>query len=555
VGIFNYLIRSYRGLGLAAKFAIVTALTLLILLFISSRVTISLQNKSLNSLLVSSKNVVDEITNSQISANKESELLKVKQLLKVLAQIAPAAIAEFDFSGLLNYSKVATEDPDISYVAFIDMKNRKLAESGDISTLEKGAVLEKDIISDEVRLGKVVVGYNHDRSNQQILMTQKGALAHVENMEQSKISSYNTIVYSQSLLTLIIVFIASAIIYSIARLVTKPLRTAIDIAHQIAEGDLTADIEVNTNDETGQLLLSMKSMLANLQQMVQLIGSTTSQLGSTAGHMFKVTESTVHGANRQQVETDQLANAIVEMTASAKEVFANATQAADSATSADAEATSSKQVVKKTIDEINLLAGDVYKASEVIQKLEQQSESIGSVLDVIRNIAEQTNLLALNAAIEAARAGEQGRGFAVVADEVRTLAGRTQASTQEIQDMIEALQAGSVEAVNVMGMCRTRAESGVTQAAHAGTSLDAITHAISNISEMNTQIVTAAREQSEVTEELGRNITNISEVAAKTAEGAQVTSESSEELNQLSNGLVDLVNRFKQSDSFSGDYV
>ncbi|MCW8934927.1 MAG: methyl-accepting chemotaxis protein [Gammaproteobacteria bacterium] len=552
--IFNYLISSYRGLGLAAKFAIVTALTLLILLFTSSRVTIGLQNKSLNTLLVSSEKVVDELTSSQIKANKESELIKVEQLLKVLAQIAPTAIAEFDFSGLLNYTNVATEDPDISYVAFIDMQNRKLAESGDISTVDESAILEKDIIYDDVKLGKVVVGYNHDRSNQQILVTQQNARAHLHNMEQSKVDAYDTIVYSLSLLTLIIIVLASVIIYSIARLVIKPLNTAIDIAHQIAEGDLTAEIEVHTNDETGQLLMSMKLMLTNLQQMIQLIGSTTSQLGSTAEHMFKVTETTANGANRQQVETDQLANAIVEMTASAKEVFANATQAADSAASADIEATNTKQVVTKTINQIDLLASDVYKASEVIQKLELQSESIGSVLDVIRNIAEQTNLLALNAAIEAARAGEQGRGFAVVADEVRTLAGRTQSSTQEIQGMIEALQAGSVEAVNVMSMCRERAQNGVAQAAQAGASLDEITLAITNISEMNTQIVTAAREQSEVAEELGKSITNISEVAAKTADGAQVTSESSEELNQLSNGLFDLVNRFKQSASLSSSY-
>lgn len=553
--IVNQLIKPYRGLGLTAKFALVTAVTLLILLLVSSRVTISLQDSSLNSLLVSSKTVVDEITDSQIEANKESELIKVKQLLKVLAQIAPTAIAEFDFSGLLNYSNVATEDPDISYVAFIDMKNRTLAKSGAITPANGDEVIEKEIVYDGVQLGKVVVGYNHNRSNQQILITRKSTQIHVEKMEETKADAYNSIVYSQTLLTILIVVVASSIIYSIAYFVTKPLSTAIEIAHQIADGDLTADIKVNTSDETGQLLMSMKLMLTNLQKMVHQIGSTTSQLGATAGQMFKITEITAHGANSQQIETDQLANAIVQMTASAKEVFSNASQAADSALNADKEATSSKQVVAKTIDDIDLLAGDIYKASEVIQKLEQQGESIGSVLDVIRNIAEQTNLLALNAAIEAARAGEQGRGFAVVADEVRTLAGRTQMSTKEIQDIIEALQAGTVEAVNVMSMCRERAQSGVTQAALAGSSLDVITDAISNISEMNTQIVIAAKEQSEVTEELGRNITNISEVAAKTAEGAQVTSDSSEELNQLSNGLVDIVSQFKQSGALSRDYV
>ncbi len=547
--IINTLEKKQNKAGIASKFGFVTAITLFLLLLTSSLITLNLQNSSLNSLLSSSKSVVDEISRSQINANKESEALKVKQLLKVLAQIAPAAIAEFDFSGLLNYSNVVTEDPDISYVAFIDKDKHVLASSGNIQAAAKDAIIEKEIAYDGIILGKVVIGYNHNRSNLRISAAQEKTRSHIEDMTASKTDSYDEIIASQTILTLIIIFIASAIIYSIARFVTKPLSTAIAIAHQIADGDLTAQIDVHSKDETGQLLSSMKTMLTNLKQMVQQIDSATSQLGSTAGDMFKVTESTVQGANRQQNETNQLANAIVEMSASANEVLENANRAEKSAHSADAEAANGKQVVTKTIEEMNRLANDVYKASEVIQNLDQQSDSIGSVLDVIRNIADQTNLLALNAAIEAARAGEQGRGFAVVADEVRTLAGRTQSSTQEIQQMIENLQAGTVEAVKVMNLCRERAESGVNQAAQAGHSLDALTHAITDISEMNTRIVTASREQSAVTEELERNITTISQVATKTAEETQITSQSSEKLNQLSDTLLNIVNRFNISEA------
>ncbi|VAW61294.1 Methyl-accepting chemotaxis sensor/transducer protein [hydrothermal vent metagenome] len=548
MGIFNTLTKIYNEMGIASKFGFVTAITLSVLLFSSSKITLSLQDKSLDTLLSSSKSVVDEMSRSQINANKESDVLKVNQLLKVLAQIAPSAIADFDFSGLLNYSNVVAEDPDISYVAFIDRENHVLASSGNIKAASENGIIEKEITYDGVIFGKVVIGYNHNRSNLQISVAQEKTQSHIGDMITSKTDSYDTIAASQTILTLIIIFIASTIIYSIARFVTKPLSTAISIAHQIADGDLTAQINVHSKDETGQLLASMKVMLTNLKQMVQQIDSATSQLGSTAGDMFRVTESTVQGANRQQNETDQLANAIVEMSASANEVLKNATQAENSAHSADTEASNGKQVVTKTIEEMNRLANDVYKASEVIQNLDQQSDSIGSVLDVIRNIADQTNLLALNAAIEAARAGEQGRGFAVVADEVRTLAGRTQSSTQEIQQMIENLQTGTIEAVKVMNLCRERAESGVNQAAQAGHSLDALTHAITSISEMNTQIVTASKEQSAVTEELERNITTISQVATKTAEETQITSESSEKLNQLSDALLSIVNRFNISE-------
>lgn len=551
----NNIINSFKGMGLATKFGLVTAATLLVMLFLASVFTVNLQNKSLNTLLMSSKAVVDEMSESQITANKDSENIKVQQLLKMLAQIAPNAIAEFDFSGLLNYTKVAVEDPDISYVAYVNGEGKLLASSGEIEAAADDGVIEKEIVYDEIVMGKVIVGFNHDRSEQQIVLAQDKAQAHINDMEWSKAESYESIIFSQTILTALIIIVASAIIYLIAFLVIKPLGTAIAIAHQIAEGDLTAEIEVSTNDEIGKLLMSMKVMLVNLQKMVHQIGTATSQLGSTAGQMFKVTESTVQGANQQQSETYQLANAIVEMTASAKEVYTNANEAANSAQGADKEASNGKHVVKQTIVQINSLAEDIDQASEVIQKVEGHSESIGSVLDVIRNIAEQTNLLALNAAIEAARAGEQGRGFAVVADEVRTLAGRTQASTQEIQDMIERLQKGTGEAVNVMGLCRERAQDSVNQAAEAGSSLDAITLAISTISEMNTQIVTAAREQSDVTEELERNVSIISDVATKTAEGAQITSDSSEELNQLSTDLVDLVNCFKGAGELSKNYA
>lgn len=507
--------------------------------------TLSLQRTSLDDLLVASEAVVDDMAAAQVKGNRDSEKIKAEQLLKLLTQIAPAAIANFDFTGLLNYTQVATEDPDISYVAIINTKDKTLASSGKLAEVAAGAKLEARVVYEGQILGKVVLGYNHIRSQKQIDEANENARNNLADITLAKNKAFNSLVTSQAVLTLLVIFLAVVVIYYIAHRVTKPLEVAIELVNQIADGDLSAEIKVTRKDETGQLLMAMKIMLTNLQKIVSEIGEATSQLGNTAGQISHVTEDTTIGAKQQQIETDQLANAIVEMTASAKEVETNSTEAAYSAQNADEEANNSKQVVNQAIDLINSLAKDIESAANVIQELKLHSEEIGTVLDVIRGIAEQTNLLALNAAIEAARAGEQGRGFAVVADEVRNLAGKTQQSTQEIQNTIERLQKGAGEAVIVMEQCQDKAHNGVNQAAKAGSSLNEITQAISNISDMNLQIANASKEQSQVTEELARSVTKISGVANQTAESAQVTSNSSEELNKLSTGLLTLVNMFK----------
>ena len=261
--------------------------------------------------------------------------------------------------------------------------------------------------------------------------------------------------------------------------------------------------------------------------------------------MSLVMEETKRDTLQQQSETSQVVTAMNEMTATVQEVARHATEAASAANKADHASVEGKKVVLSTMNAIEALSSEVHSAANVISQLEKDSENIGTVLDVIKGIAEQTNLLALNAAIEAARAGEQGRGFAVVADEVRTLASRTQQSTQEIQAMIENLQVGAQTAVKVMDESRAKAESSVSQAAKAGGSLEDITHSVSLINDMNTQIATAAEEQSAVAEEINRNIVNISEIVDRTADGANQTSIASEELASLAAQLQQLVNQFK----------
>ena len=258
-----------------------------------------------------------------------------------------------------------------------------------------------------------------------------------------------------------------------------------------------------------------------------------------------ITNDSQRGVQQQQSEVDQVATAMNEMSATVQEVARNAAVAAEAARKANGEATTGKQVVSQTVNAINEVAAEVEAATTVIHQLNADSNQIGTVLDVIRGIAEQTNLLALNAAIEAARAGDQGRGFAVVADEVRTLATRTQESTREIQKMIEGLQVGTRNAVQVMEQGRSKAQASVQQAAGAGESLSSITGVVGTISDMNAQIASAAEQQGAVAEEINRNIVNISQVTGQTAAGAGQIADASRELAKLAMHLQTHVGRFK----------
>lgn len=325
----------------------------------------------------------------------------------------------------------------------------------------------------------------------------------------------------------------------------KPLQTVITGMTAIASGDLTARYESKSNDEIGQLLGAMKMMVEKLQQIISRITGSTAQLSTSAEELASITTETNQSIKRQQIETEQVATSTNEMAATVHEVAVSTQQAAEATKKANSEVITGKQVVSQTMDAIDNLAKEIETAATVIQKLETDSENIGVVLDVIKGIAEQTNLLALNAAIEAARAGEQGRGFAVVADEVRTLASRTQESTREIQAMIERLQNGAEAAVKVMEKSRSRAKTTVEQAAKAGTSLETITQAIDTIVSMNTHIASAAEEQSAAAEEINQNIVSISQAVDQTAQGANQTYTASEELAKLATELQGIVSQFR----------
>ena len=335
--------------------------------------------------------------------------------------------------------------------------------------------------------------------------------------------------------------------WAVSFMITCPLNTAVTAMKDISEGegDLTCRLEISGTDEIGQLASSFNGFITKMQDVIREVTASTSQLSAAAEEMSMITGETRTGVQRQQSETALVATAINEMSSTVHEVAQNAEKAASGANQADNQSEQGKQIVSSTVSSIKTLASEVETAATVIAQLEKDSESIGSVLEVIRGIAEQTNLLALNAAIEAARAGEQGRGFAVVADEVRSLASRTQESTQEIQAMIERLQKGSRDAVTAMEAGQEQAQQTVEQASQAETSLSEISSAVAQINEMNAHIAEASRQQGEVVEEINKNIVNITQVADDSANGADQLSTASQEMANLAVNLESQVAHFK----------
>ncbi len=344
----------------------------------------------------------------------------------------------------------------------------------------------------------------------------------------------------------VLVGLVSIIFYIIYFGALKLLPLVVEELKRVAEGDLSGSTRIaKTRDEIGMLCDGLSAMKTQLKGLLSEVSTTSSELANQAEQMTAVTEQTRSAIDRQQVDIDQIATAMNEMSATSSEVAQNASLTSGSARDANDEAQLGRDVVQASIKGIRELSKDVNEAAEVIRHLEEQGEQIGSILDVIRGIADQTNLLALNAAIEAARAGEQGRGFAVVADEVRSLASRTQQSTQEIQAMIEQLQQGTSSAVAVMESGREKTEQSVAHIVQAGERLGTITSAVESINDMNLQIATAAEEQSKVAEEMSNSITGISHVSEETAQGAQHTADASYQLAELSMQLQTLVGRFK----------
>ncbi len=326
--------------------------------------------------------------------------------------------------------------------------------------------------------------------------------------------------------------------------ITRPISAALIAAEEIAEGDLTKTIKVDGTDEAGRLLAAMLKMQGKLRDTLQRISGSATQLASAAEELNSVTEESARGLSQQNDEIEQAATAVNEMTSAVEEVARNAVSTSQASKNATNSASDGRDLVQETVGAIERMSSDVQSTSALIGNLADESRDIGKVLDVIRGLADQTNLLALNAAIEAARAGEAGRGFAVVADEVRALAHRTQQSTSEIERMIGSIQGGTEKAVSSMRSSTERAESTLSIAKGAGLALDTINTAVVEINERNLVIASAAEEQAQVAREVDRNLVNIRDLSAQSTTGANQTSAASGELSRLAVDLNSMVARF-----------
>ncbi|RJX80833.1 methyl-accepting chemotaxis protein [Pseudomonas sp. LS-2] len=332
--------------------------------------------------------------------------------------------------------------------------------------------------------------------------------------------------------------------WGLTRSIVQPLAQALGIAQVIAAGDLTADIKVEGRDEPARLLEALKAMQSSLRRTILRISDSSSQLASASEELSTVTEDSTRGLHQQSLEIDQAATAINQMTAAVEEVARNAVATSEASDESERIAQRGRHQVQETVASINHLAQDVTHTGVQVETLAQKVYGISKVLDVIRSVAEQTNLLALNAAIEAARAGEAGRGFAVVADEVRALAHRTQSSTQEIELLVGDIRQGTDQAVAAMQGSNSRARSTLELAQSAGVALDEIAAAITLITERNMVIASASEEQAQVAREVDRNLTNIRDLALQSSAGANQTSAASHDLSRLATDLNGMVAAF-----------
>jgi methyl-accepting chemotaxis protein len=355
--------------------------------------------------------------------------------------------------------------------------------------------------------------------------------------------------YRSAITGIIVVAVIAALMtvllaWLLTRSIVTPLNRALLAAQTIAGGNLTHAIEVDGTDESARLLAALSTMQASLRKTIEQIAGSATQLGAAAEELSTVTQEASRGLQQQTNEIEQAATAVNEMTAAVEEVARNAVSTSEASNQSTQAAREGRDRVVETVGAIQTMTHDVQNTSVMIEGLAAQGRDIGKVLDVIRAIAEQTNLLALNAAIEAARAGEAGRGFAVVADEVRALAHRTAQSTQEIEKMVAGIQNGTGQAVSSMQQSNQRTQSTLEMARAAGVALEQITQSIQLINERNLVIASASEEQAQVSREVDRNLVNIRDLATQSAAGANQTSAATHELSRLAVDLNAMVARF-----------
>lgn len=366
------------------------------------------------------------------------------------------------------------------------------------------------------------------------------------NEASNKVVDVTRSVRSTSVIILVCSLMAGIVCaFLIAVSIQKPVAGIVEVINSVAEGDLTRRVTVSSTDEIGDMSKIFNDFVERLHSSIASVAQSAVQVASASQQLSASSEEMASGAEEQTSQTSQVATSVEEMSATVQQVAKNANSAASSALEAGKTANKGGDIVGQTVNGISRISRSVQDLQNVIQGLSRNSEKIGNIIGVIDDVADQTNLLALNAAIEAARAGEQGRGFAVVADEVRKLAERTTVSTREIAEMVKSIQGDTSQAVTSMETGRKEVEAGVNLAQQAGAALNEIVQGVQGVQDMVQQIATASEEQSAAAEEISSNVESIASVARQSASGTQQTASASQELSGLADGLQNLVNQFR----------
>lgn len=443
------------------------------------------------------------------------------------------AFATYRRSPLADDERAAGDKMERDWPIYQAIVQRYLAlmKAGDV---ENGRALLMGELQTAYRVVMDELTIMTDSNNRQV---NEGSVAAAELASSAKTSLY---------IGIALAFVAAILLgLFISRLISKPIANAVASAKSIAEGDLTQHIVSTGRDEAGQLLTALSDMQSSLKSTLQQIASASDQLASAAEELTAVTDNGSRGLLRQNDEIQQAATAVTEMTSAVEEVARNAVSTSEASRATSQQASNGRDQARHAVSAINDATREIATSTTMVKDLAVQVRDIGKVLDVIRGIAEQTNLLALNAAIEAARAGEQGRGFAVVADEVRALAARTQASTGEIEGMINSVQTSADNAVGAMGKSQSLVSDTQALAQATGQALEQIADGISQINDRNLVIATASEEQANVAREVDRNLVNIQDLSTQTAAGAHQTNASTQELSNLAVSFNTLVARFR----------
>jgi methyl-accepting chemotaxis protein len=539
---------SLRSLNIAPRaslgFALIAMLVVALGGFAASRIaqihdaSLEMQNNQVPSI----SNLGDMLENT----------LRLRILsFRVLINREPASLSEADSRIAVLVDKVRTAQRNYAAIEMGDeemaifkqfnvtLDNYLSAKDSMLALSRQNKVDEmRDLINSKIKDGTDQMG---EQIHQLIDINRREANKNgVIAGEQFRLANIGVIAFA-----LVACLVTVLLAWLLTRSIVQPLNRAVEFARTIASGNLTATIKDEGRDEPARLLSALDDMQSNLRRTVSQIAGSATQLASAAEELSAVTEESSRGVAQQNNEIEQAATAVNQMTAAVEEVARNAVSTSQASADSTRFATQGRDRVVATVGAIQTMTQDVQHTASLIEGLATQGRDIGKVLDVIRAIAEQTNLLALNAAIEAARAGEAGRGFAVVADEVRALAHRTQQSTREIEQMVAGIQTGTGDAVQSMGQSHQRSQSTLSMAREADGALAQIAESVALINERNLVIASASEEQAQVAREVDRNLVNIRDLANQTAAGAQQTSTASHELSRLAVDLNGLVARFR----------